>query len=302
MDVNGTSPAVVTDPSLMTDLQLESAIVAEQQRLGGASNPLPKINAPEGQAINQTPGQAQPGQVPQVPTTEQTAAAQTQAQNEPQYDNLTFEQLQDKSGVKSPDELARSYAELRRSFDQKAQENAELKRQQALGQQPVQQPYSQPQPPINDIDRMNEAFVGDLQRNPLGTIAQIVKAMTAHENKPFIESQKEIALKSEIARLKSSPNTSTFNLPEVQDEITKVLQENPDYMDNLPRNLEMVHERALGRIAMRSKVNVGTQVQGQTPSAFVEGKNRPSQPQAFDPQTSSLDDLKRVIQQLQRQI
>jgi hypothetical protein len=283
----GSTPAVAPDIASASEDQLRAMIVQKQQEI---LNPVadPVVQAPVVPAIQEQPQ----GQIP---------TAQPQAQNEPaSAPAVTFEQLQQKSGVPNPDVLAQNYANLRKEFERKSQELAQLRRAETTPQQPV---TPQPQP-VSDIDSMNQAFVNDLAKNPMGTIAAVVKAIAEQQTKPLYEQQKEVRLRNELMRLSSSPTTATFNLPEVQAEIQNVFKENPSYQGDMAENLETAYTLALGRLARKGTVvgQAPQRIAAAPQAGFMEGRNIPTQPLPTDPKTMPLLELERQIKQLQSQV
>ena len=295
------TPAQVMPESItsLSDSQLEAMIVQKSQEIADTgADPTQSGQQEIPQMKPRINGQVSDGT--SVNTQGQPPEAQPQVQNEPGVATTTFEQLQQKSGVKSPDDLATNFINLQREFSRKSQELAQARRTETVQPQPV----AQPQPIVNDKERMNQAFVTDLAQDPLGTIAAVVSQLNQRDFKPFVEQQKDTALKNELIRLSSSPTTASFNLPEVQAEIKNVLTERPEYLSDLAGNMDILYTLAMGKLA-RNGVALSTQSPNrvvQNPAAgFMEGRNVPTQPQPNDPKTMPLDDLAKMIKNYQSQ-
>jgi hypothetical protein len=233
----------------------------------------------------------------QVPAQTSADVVSTPAQVEQKTaEQVTAETIAKEQTSSSPTEIERSYAELRKKFTQTAMENAKLRAQTAQPQ-PIN---AEPTPaPAANMDEINRRFVEDLSRNPIETLAKVVKALNQEDLKPFAETQKQAKLNEEIIRLSTSADTAqTFNLKQVQDEIKKVIEENPNYLDNLPQNLATAHDIALGRLARRGfQVNVPQTVISQSPVP-VEGRNKSLPATVIDPKGMTAAQLEAQINAL----
>ncbi len=255
--------------------------------------------------------QAQSGENPQVQpvapavhATQGTPAEQEQPQGqvmdnkiEPKSDAPTFADLQAKQGFKDPNALAKSYVELRKELEKKFQEAAELRRQavssEPIATPPIQPPAQSGQADMDGIFAQRVAQVGVVQ-----AMAEMMKAVTKNELKPFNEQNAETSLRNKVAELETAPATaSTFANPAVQEEIRKVISENPSYYyKDLSVTLPEAYERALGRIALRGAA--GKPASAQSAATFFEGKAKPIMPQPLDKNTAPLDEMEKQIRQL----
>jgi hypothetical protein len=220
-------------------------------------------------------------------TTEQPAPEQGKAEQVETIDKVTFEELQKKTGVKTPDDLAKNYRELQKELTKKAQELANLKKNAQQGQ-PQEKEISQ-----------DELLAKRIQE--VGTV-QALKELNESINKPIYEQIKQETLRNKIHELQNKPETAEFNLPEVQEEIRKIVTERPHQFTDgegmiFPDALEDLYWMAKGRVGL---INAGIKPKSEVPKpAPVEGKSKPSTGQIkVNPQTMPLKDLEALIHTL----
>jgi hypothetical protein len=282
-----TSPATPVENPLMakSEGELAQLITDTQAKVRADMEQAPQGQAPVPQAPSQ---QGQAPTAPEPVTAPGTEVKPTVPGIEPQQEpGLTFEQLQAKQGFKSPDDLAKSYSELRKEFD---------RRNQAPRQEVAPpQPYVQPTPTPNTKEQFNQQFVNELSVDPLGTLLKYSRAIIASETQPLMQTQRDIALQSEVARLSSSPQTQTFRSPEVQAEIKNILNE------NLPKNISTAYERALGRLAIKG-TSLGAMPNSASRAVPMEGSSKPVVSQPVSMNDMSIADLETAIKTLQNQL
>lgn len=286
--ISGSDKINVSSTELAARIQAMSSPASQIQE--PVQPPQSAEQASQGQ---QTPpvSYVQPGQGEPVHTQEQKAQVETQTDEQ-----VTFEDLQQKTGIPNPDALAQSYDQLVRKMHSQAQELSRLRSQEAV--QPQQFPQ-QPEQPPQDLNAwlMEGAEKGDLA-------ARII-ALNQAMNKPLMENQEEVRFKQEIVRLSSSPSTAEFNLPDVQAEIQKIIQEKPQKYINTATGkiktdeLEDLYYLAKGRLN-RPAVNMGAvQKQNQgVGSVIVEGRSKPMPHKPFNPVGASSAELEAYINSL----
>jgi hypothetical protein len=313
--VTSTEPVAVSPLINQTEAELAQAIVNAQTGIGADPNTAP--SPIQGQApVAQTPvPTAQTGQVAPQQTTTPTSpnnpvTPETQTV-EAKSDGVTFEQLQSKAGFKSPDALADSYVNLRKDYERKSQELAQVRRQEIPAQmgQPVAQPNT-PVAPVAPAPTDVDAFFAKQveQKGVVAAIAELADLIAQQRLQPVMQNYGQIELRDTINKLSSAPDTArTFVHPDVQTEMHKIIQEHPDrYMNNLAASMPEIHDMAVGRLARRAAVTSGVQTvqptAATTQAGFMEGKNKPVTPQPVNPSDMPLDQLESYIRNVQRTI
>ena len=265
----------------LTDEQLEQQIKEEQGKL---------VSDQTEQEI-QPPKEAQVEKPKEVPSTT-VQEGKTDKEQEKEQKGV-FEELKEKKGLQSVDELAKSYVELEKGFTRKSQELADLKKKEQFHTPAVTDSYYGETPE----ESANRLFREKWDRNPIGTLIDVQNIIL----KPVRDTTRQIELRNEIVRLSSSPQTADFNLPEVQQEIKKIVEENPDkYSENLIDNLEDLYWISKGRLGTRSQGTSQERVTPRTPP--VEGTSKPVPEEPFNQWTASEDELLSTIKGLQRQL
>ncbi len=180
--------------------------------------------------------------------------------------------IQDK--VLSVDEMVAAYKEKERQFRNLPSAPAQVAQvAQAAVQttQPVMQPQVQP-----DVQALQAQLLADLNRDPVGTIIDIVKMTTAQQQKPvteFIaniqEQQRDSGLKNTIAELaKSDPRIAN---PQIYAEIVRELESDPGY-----RQLKNPHKAAWNEVKARLRLGeINTPAQPSRPAAPILGGGTP---------------------------
>jgi hypothetical protein len=280
----------MSDP---TSAEIEQQILALQNPAGTEPQAQPAAQP----AQTQPPEPVQSGQgepEPQGQPSSDVPAQGTQVET-PAAVPTELDKLMKEKGITDPNLVAKMYHDLQADHTRKSQELAKLRAQE--GTQPTT-----PQPAMHPagMEELNAKFVEDLAKNPLATIAKVVDALAGEKVKPFEATQKQALLDKEIIRLSTSPETAhTFNLKQVQDEMKIVAQEDPTYLDNLPKKLLTLHDSALGRLVRRGfTVNAPkTQIPSQTPPP-EGGANKPSPAQTIDVKKASAAELEAYINSL----
>ena len=271
----------------LTDEQLEQQIKEEQGKLVSDQTEQVIQPLPEPQKAQvEEPKEKVPSGTVQEGETKKTEQEKKQGE-------VSFEELQEKKGLQSVDELAKSYVELEKSFHKKSQELADLKKKEQFHTPAVTDSYYGETPE----ESANRLFREKWDRNPIGTLIDVQNIIL----KPVRDTTRQIELRNEIVRLSSSPQTADFNLPEVQQEIKKIVEENPDkYSENLIDNLEDLYWISKGRLGTRSQGTSQERVTPRTPP--VEGTSKPVPEEPFNQWTASEDELLSTIKGLQRQL
>jgi len=283
-----------TDMSVVSDADLEAQILTAQKAVTDKQNaPEPVVEPPQPIA----PVAAEPtGQAPAAPV--------QQAQAVPTPVATTAQELMDKKGYTTVDQLAKSYTELEREFTRKRQEDARAMRQQmpVAPQAPVM--------PTGDAYNPNEVVMQALNNDAYNTIGAIAE-QRVQAKLAVLESQaKEQRLHNTVTRLASDPMSQDFNNPTMQAEIMKVFQGKPEWQGRVPEYLEDAYYIAKGRMSSTAQMNAfqagktdGAQVAAMKQGAVVEGAGRaPAQIKPSTPTTMSLDDLRAAIEQEQNKI
>lgn len=243
--------------------QIEALSSASEQQPVAQPEPQPQQvvqSAPEVKV--EVTGDKQESQV--KPSADVAQAAQVEQKTE---EVKALDALMKEKGITDPNTIAKMYKDLQSEFTRKSQELSRLKNQEVQSQQ-------QSLPVNNNMDAANQAFVNDFVANPLLAIAKLTEAISVERIKteinPLREAHKTAILNDKIIQLSTSPETATtFNLKPVQDEIRKVIEEDPTMLDNLPNKLSIAHDIALGRLARKGfTVNANTQtaISGQVPT------------------------------------
>lgn len=275
----------------------------ESQEVPAQIDQQPQVTEPE-----QKPAQAdQPHQdAPQDKEPEQPKPDGQAKPDQQADDYANIEDLMRKKGLKSIDDVYKLYSGLERKLHDQAQENSFL-RQEVIRQQsaPTQQPQQQPSRPQmnnNDVNVwLSEGIKFDENGVFVGDLASRILALNHISNRPLIINQQDSNFRSELTRLSSSPKTADFNLPEVQDEMQKVIQErSQDYLDPFTgklkaEKLEDVYYLARGRLGNINTAAHQQQPQISKPQAPVEGKNKFRPAQTFDFNKATAKELEEYI-------
>jgi hypothetical protein len=174
--------------------------------------------------------------------------------------------------VLSIDEMVAQYKEKERAF-KALPRNPEQVAQ--LAQEVARAPVAPPQPTPNQ-DALQQQILTDLQRDPVGTIIDIVRTLNAQEQKPIKEfmqtvqeQQRDNGIKSNIAELaKADPRVAN---PGVYAEIVKELDSDPGYW-----KLKNPHKAAYNEVKARLRLgDVTTPAQPGRPAAPILGGGTP---------------------------
>lgn len=268
METQESTSTVDVKPESMNleDLKAHIDTVATQQQ---EVVPLEKVISPE----------------PQEPAKEQTTPESAPEQGKAVVEDktVTFEELQKQSGIKSPDALAKSYQELRKTLTQQAQELAKLKKQE-----------TKPDVPLSSQDEILAKRIQEV-----GTV-QALKELNEAINKPVYERMKEDNLRAKIQEMQSKPETAEFNLPEIQREIHKIVSERPQqFADNegmiYPEALEDLFYMAKGRVGL-IKAGIKPQTERQVVVPIESRTKSHSVQTPVNPLTMPLEKLREIIE------
>jgi len=240
-------------------------------------------------AINSTalePAAAQPT----APESGQAAAAQETSGQTQQADTqtgTTFTELQGKTGIQSPDQLAASYVQLQRKLGEQGRELGQLR---AQVQVPAQQdtPVA-PQPVASQPAQNAEQFLAQLAVDPEGAIARIVE----QRMRPM---ETERQLEQTVLQLSSDPTTAPMiSNPAVQAKITELVTANPTlYRDNFAAHLPALTYMAAGMVGTQAR----PATPGFNPPAPVEGASKPVPVRTFDPSKATSAEIAAEIARL----
>lgn len=285
--IEGNPADNLSDEELIKQIQQAQSELINQQNqptVEPTTSPVTKPVAQSGEQVVEKKEEQPQEQVP----------VQVVQQLEPSV-QPTFEELKAKKHIQTPEELAKIYAALERDYSRKSQELA--KRQETTQPIPTEQPLA--------YEEYSQRFKEDYENDPLGTMAKLVQVL----NQPLLEKQKESDLEREVLRLSGSPNTADFNLPEMQEEMQKVVNERPFMKGNLSVHLQDAYWIAKGRLSSKTRqeaVEQGKKIAEEDiknkKTAVVETSARATPPEPFNPETASLDDLKKVILYHQQQL
>lgn len=275
-----------------TSAEIEQQINAIQPPAGPETPQAPETPAQPAQTPEPVqPGQGEPEPQGQPPSDVPAQGAQVET---PAAVPSELEKLMREKGINDPNMIAKIYHDLEADHTRKSQELARLRQENA---QPTPQA---PQPEPLNREALNQRFVEDLAKDPVGTMAKLVDVLASEKVRPFEETRKEGLLNSEIIRLSTSPDTAqTFNLKQVQDEMKVVVAEDPAYLDNLPRKLATLHDIALGRLVRRGFTVNATKKQIPAQNPVPEGgPSKAAAPQVFDEKKASAAELEAHINSL----
>jgi len=283
-----TVPAGAPDQNLnaMTDDQLLEQIAIEEKKVDDKRNAPMEIPVEPQQVIAPAAPISAPVQAGQAvtPVQEQQVPAPAPAPT------ATAQELMDKKGWKSFDDIAKGYVNLEREATRKWQEESRARRQVA------------PQPMVAPQD-VNTAVIDSINSNPVDTIGALAEQRLAPRIAEIEERQREILRHNAVASLASNPRTADFNSPIMQDRMLQIFRENPDWALNIDRHLINVYKIAKSDLSEQAQLNAfqagkenGQQLAQMKQSAMVEGAGRPGQiPVSRDPRTMPLGDLENTI-------
>lgn len=234
--------------------------------------------ADEGDQLNQVHKQEQ------IPPVEMKSESQ-----------VTFETLKQKIGIPNPDALAKSYDNLVKKMTQQGQELSMLRGRETNQQQSMPKQLQQEEQDLNQ-------WVAEGYEK--GDLAARIVALTQAVNKPLIENQEEANFRQEIVRLSSSPNTAEFNLPEVQTEIQKIIQEKPyKYINHATgkiktNELEDLFYIAKGRLNKSVNNAQPDRTSNIANNVAVEGRSTTVPPKSFNRVGASAAELEAYIKSI----
>lgn len=294
------TPVEVPAAESMSDAELQTAI--ENALSGKTENPEPPKQEQVQPAVNEPPKQeqVQEPQVVEAPKVEEPKEPKVaeppqggQVEQPTEQTETPFDEVQRKMGFKSKEDLAKSYMELNKAYHRKRREEIQSeKTAQPVQEQPqITQPYQ-----VSNYEEFNQKIMDDLQRDPVNTVRALVKITTDAELAEDREARRIQNLHSTIDRLSSSPDTASYNDPEIQAEMQKIYKERPDLVPDMVQNMEDVYDQAEGRIARRRR-QVVNQTAPKSKPAVVEGAAKPAPIQrgAVDPNSMTDDELLNAI-------
>lgn len=299
---NDPAPKPGENPSAnLSDADLMAQIQAEQKAIAD------KLNAPEPVAEPPkpiAPVVAEPtGQAAVAPVQQAQAVPVPAPVPNPPAPALTAQELMDKKGYTSVDQLAQSYANLEREFTRKRQEEARAMRQQPIA----------PQMPIAPVDGVNDprqVVLDAINNDPLNAIGYIAEQRVQAKLAELEAQTREQKLHNTVTRLASDPVSQDFNSPAMQSEILKVFHGKPEWQGKVPEYLEDAYYIAKGRMSTTAQMNAfqagkdnGAQVAAMKQQAVVEGAGRAPAPQKpSSPTTMPINDLRAAIEAEQYRI
>lgn len=274
----------------MTDDELNSALETT------FSNSEQKVNEPPVQEQAQEQKQEAPSNEGQAPEVKQEAQEQQSAEAEKsaqveqaaEQQKSAFDELVEKKGFKSKEDLAKSYINLEKSYSSK--------RQMSIAETTQQQVPREVQPlPQEGYDDFNQRILADFNRDPVTTMKALNKVLIDQELSGVREQLRDQKLRSTIDTLASSPVTASFNDPKVQEEMQKIYNQNPSLIPYMSENMSMIYEMAEGRLSIANR-SAATKSAPKVKPARVEGSSQPAPVRkGFDPQTASDDELRSAI-------
>ena len=216
--------------------------------------------------------------------------AKAEQVEQPAVQKTPYEEVQDKLGFKSKEALAQSYMDLNKEFQQKLRDGTPAK---------APQPIVQTLPPISNGDDFNAHVQESLQNDPVNTVKALTKVYIDDAMKEERAERQTLKLHSTIDRLSSSPETASFNDPEIQTEMQKIYAEDPSLVPNMTQNMSSVYDQAEGRLA-RQKRAVVNQNAPKVKPAVVEGANTPAPMQSgvFNKDTATEAELEAEVRRL----
>jgi hypothetical protein len=280
----------------MSEEELTKAILDAQNKIKAEQTPQPEIVTKEPEAPSKD-GQAE---VP-VNKAEEETTKEKQETIEPVKESA-FDNLAKKKGYKSVDDLVKSYGEIEKKLHSQAQELSKLKKQDAY------QPSENSQfdnPDLSSAQAYDNWLREQYQIDPIATASYIARLETEKSMEEIKERNYRADLKETVTRLSRNPDTMDFNEPEIQSEIQKIIETNPQkyLLHNRkidPNELEPLYYQARGKLNKPS-VKVVSRVNSQVP---VEGvsKSPTQRVQNFNPATASEQELLNEIKNLQKSL
>jgi hypothetical protein len=212
---------------------------------------------------------------------------------------VTFESLQQKIGIKSPDALAKSYTEAVRELQKMKQLEAEKRRmEQQIPTQPVIPQASQ-----------DSNFLNRLLENPEMTIAEAYLKMNEITSAQQREMNAPTERKLKFLEMASSPETADFASDEIQRQMIEELKTKPEWaksQSEVNSHLDELYWIAKGKVARTAELKAleegrkqGQQSVLQRKAGLVESAGSVATPTTgavnTDPNTMPLPDLEALI-------